>query len=67
MEKAHFLTTEQKTALYYMRRRRRELKRRIENSVGSESSIVFDKNEHKSLCVIMNLVESLENVENSIV
>lgn len=57
MEKSHFLTKEDSRALYTLRRRRRELKRRIENANGSENSLSWDKAEHKALTVVMKLVE----------
>lgn len=41
---------------YVLRRRRRELARRINNGIGSEQSISFDREEHQAISRLLNFV-----------
>ena len=50
------LTTKQARSLYILRRRRRNLNNRLRFRVGSESSLLHDKEEQESITEILNLI-----------
>lgn len=60
MEKGKYLLTEDEAhATYILRRRRRELKKRLELSEGSENSLHFDHKEETAITLLLNLVREL--------
>ena len=65
--KVSFLSKDERRALYILRRRRRELKRRIEDSKGSENSLSFDKSEHKAISIVLNIIDEIHPPSEEVV
>lgn len=64
MEKGKYmLNPKQARACYVLRRRRRELTRRINSGMGSEDSIKFDLDEHQAISVLLDLVREITKEE----
>lgn len=60
MDKGKYLLSQEEAhATYILRRRRRELKKRLELSEGSENSLHFDHKEETAITLLLNLVREL--------
>jgi hypothetical protein len=55
----YLMSPEQTRATYILRRRRRELRKRLELNEGSDSSLLFDSKEHAAITEVLNLVREL--------
>ncbi len=65
VKKANSIPEAVKQACYTADRRRRELKRRIDSRIGSQSSLIFDKKEEKAIAILIAYIKDLtgDNLE----
>lgn len=55
----YLLSPKQARSCYVLRRRRRELTRRINSKVGSKESIRFDLEEHQAISTLLDLIREI--------